>query len=139
MLQQTPHDTFDVAVIGAGPSGVMAAWKAAEKGAKTILIEREVNPGRKVCAEGILAEALPDAEVAPSSEFIANTISGAFLYSPDETKRVNVKGEGYILDKPAFLLSLSKRAERKGSSVAYGTLINSVSRDNGQVVLEGKK
>ncbi len=139
MLEQIPPDTFDVAVIGAGPSGVMAAWKAAEKGAKTILIEREVNPGRKVCAEGILAEALPDAEIAPSNDFIANTISGAFLYSPDETKRVNVKGDGYILDKPAFLLALSKRAERSGASLFYGTIINTIGRDKGQVLLAGER
>jgi digeranylgeranylglycerophospholipid reductase len=139
MIQQTPPDTFDVAVIGAGPSGVMAAWKAAEKGAKTILIEREVNPGRKVCAEGVLAEALPDAEIAPSSDFIANTISGAFLYSPDETKRVNVKGDGYILDKPAFLLILSKRAERTGAYLSYGTIINAIGRDNGHVLLAGER
>jgi len=139
MLEQIPPDTFDVAVIGAGPSGVMAAWKAAEKGAKTILIEREVNPGRKVCAEGILAEALPDADIAPSNDFIANTISGAFLYSPDETKRVNVKGDGYILDKPAFLLALSKRAERSGASLFYGTIINTIGRDKGQVLLAGER
>jgi len=139
MLQQTPPDTFDVAVIGAGPSGVMAAWKAAEKGAKTILIEREVNPGRKVCAEGILAEALPDAEIAPSSDFIANTISGAFLYSPDETKKVNVKGDGYILDKPAFLQTLSKRAERGGAFLSYGTTINTIGRDDRLVLLGGER
>src|SRR6266851_3046126 len=139
MLQQIPPDTFDVAVIGAGPSGVMAAWKAAEEGAKTILIEREVNPGRKVCAEGILAEALPDAEIAPSSDFIANTISGAFLYSPDETKKVNVKGDGYILDKPAFLQTLSKRAERSGALLSYGTTINAIGRDNWLVLLGGER
>src|SRR5712692_11734910 len=139
MLQISSANSFDVAVIGAGPSGVMAAWKAAESGAKTILLERDADPGRKVCAEGVLAEALPDAEVAPSSEFIANTISGAFLYSPDETKRVNVKGEGYILDKPAFLLSLSKRAERSGASLSYGTTINSVGRDSGHVLLGGER
>ena len=117
----------------------MAAWKAAEQGAKTILIEREVSPGRKVCAEGILAEALPDAEIAPSNDFIANTISGAFLYSPDETKRVNVKGDGYVLDKPAFLLTLSKRAERSGASLFYGTMINTIGRDNGHVLLWGER
>jgi digeranylgeranylglycerophospholipid reductase len=137
MLKEDSANSFDVAVIGAGPSGVMAAWKAAESGAKTILLERETDPGRKVCGEGVLAEVLPDAEITPSSDFVANTISGGFLYSPDEKKRVNVKGEGYILDKPAFLRSLSRRAESEGSSVAYGVAINSVSRSDGHVLLEG--
>ncbi len=137
-MGESSANAFDVAVIGAGPSGVMAAWKAAEAGAKTILLEREIDPGRKVCAEGILAEALPDAEIAPSSDFVANTISGAFLYSPDERRRVDVKGEGYILDKPAFLRSLSQRAERAGAYVAYGAVINNVSRDGSQVILTGE-
>src|SRR5215471_13962794 len=123
MLNEESSNSFDVAIIGAGPAGVMAAWKAAESGAKTILLERETDPGRKVCAEGVLAEALPDAEVTPSREFVANTISGAFLYSPDERKRVNVKGEGYILDKPAFLRRLSTRAEHAGATVSYGASI----------------
>ncbi len=127
-----------MAVIGAGPSGVMASWKAAETGARTILIEREGNPGRKVCAEGVLADALPDADVTPSAEFVANTISGAFLYAPNEKKRVNVGGEGYILDKPAFLASLSRRAEKEGASMVYGATIDDISRDDGQVLLKGK-
>ncbi len=137
-MGESSANAFDVAVIGAGPSGVMAAWKAAQAGAETILLEREIDPGRKVCAEGILAEALPDAEIAPSGDFVANTISGAFLYAPDERRRVNVRGEGYVLDKPAFLRSLSQRAEREGAYVAYGAVINSVSRDGSQVILTGE-
>ncbi len=131
-------DSFDVAVIGAGPSGVMASWKAAETGARTILLEREENPGRKVCAEGVLADALPDAEVTPSREFVANTISGAFLYAPDERKRVNVGGEGYILDKPSFLASLSQRAKRDGAILDYGAVVDDLARDDGYVILKGR-
>jgi digeranylgeranylglycerophospholipid reductase len=135
MAIENSSDSFDVAVIGAGPAGVMAAWKAAESGASTILLEREAYPGRKVCAEGVLAETLPDAEISPSSEFVANTISGAFLYSPDEKKRVNVKGQGYVLDKPAFLRTLSRRAEHSGASISHGSLVTNVVRDDGKLLL----
>ena len=132
-------ETYDVAVIGAGPAGVMAAWKAAESHARTVLIEREGFPGKKVCAEGVLSDVLTDAEVNPSGEFVDNEISGAFLYAPDETKRVSVGGEGYILDKPAFLRVLAQRAEAAGADARYSTTVESIERQDGMVEIHGKK
>jgi digeranylgeranylglycerophospholipid reductase len=132
-------DTYDVAVIGAGPAGVMAAWTAAKQGASTILLEKETSAGRKPCAEGVLSEALEDAQVAPEREFAAHRITGAYLYPPDEKKRVRVGGEGYILDKPAFLTSLAARAGAAGAEVAYGHRVDKVSREDGFVVVEGSR
>jgi digeranylgeranylglycerophospholipid reductase len=132
-------DAYDVAVIGAGPAGVMAAWTAAREGARTILLEREALPGRKPCAEGILSEVLADAEVPVDPQFAINHISGAVLYAPDETKRVNVGGEGYILDKPALLNVLAERARRSGAAVEYGRSVESVARENGHLLVQGKK
>src|SRR2546426_1190770 len=117
----------------------MAAWKAASSGARTILVERETDPGRKVCAEGVLGNVLGDAEVEPSESFVANKISGAVFYAPNEQKRVNVAGEGYILDKPAFLSVLSKRAGDSGAKVRYGSAVEEIARDNGHIVLRGRK
>ena len=130
-------DTYDVAVIGAGPAGVMAAWTAAKQGARTVLLERETSAGRKPCAEGILSEVLEDAELSPQPEFVASRIAGAFLYPPDEKKRVRVGGEGYILDKPAFLKTLAERAGAAGAEVLYSTRIDKVSREDGLVISDG--
>lgn len=44
--------TWDVAVIGGGPAGMMAAGRAAEKGAKVILIEKNPAPGKKLLITG---------------------------------------------------------------------------------------
>ncbi len=132
-------ESCDVAVIGAGPSGVMAAWKSAALGARTILLEKEGNPGRKVCAEGVLGDALPDAEIIPAKEFVANDISGAYLYAPDERKRVDVGGAGYILDKPAFLATLAERARKANADVVYGARVEGIVREDGHVVLNGKR
>src|SRR5437588_3474414 len=132
-------DTYEVAVIGAGPAGVMAAWTAAKQGAHTVLLERETAAARKPCAEGVLSEALDDAEVSPTREFAAHRITGAFLYPPNEKKRVRVGGDGYILDKPAFLASLAERAGAAGAEVVYGARIESYSRDDGLVHAEGRR
>jgi digeranylgeranylglycerophospholipid reductase len=114
----------------------MAAWKSAESRARTVLIEREPSPGKKVCAEGVLADALVDAELKPSSEFVSNYISGAVLYAPDEQKKVNVGGEGYILDKPAFLRVLADRAEKAGAEARFETSVENVERKNGFIEVQ---
>jgi len=43
---------FDVAVIGGGPSGMMASGKAGESGAKVLLIEKNKTPGKKLLLTG---------------------------------------------------------------------------------------
>jgi geranylgeranyl reductase family protein len=45
---------YDVAVIGSGPSGASAAFYCAEKGLKTVIIEKEVLPRYKTCGGGFV-------------------------------------------------------------------------------------
>ncbi|MBQ6476490.1 MAG: NAD(P)/FAD-dependent oxidoreductase [Clostridia bacterium] len=45
-------DRYDVIVIGAGASGMMAAAEAALCGAKTLVLERNEKPGRKIAITG---------------------------------------------------------------------------------------
>jgi predicted Rossmann fold flavoprotein len=48
-----PHDkTYDVAIIGGGPAGMMAAGRAAERGLKVILIEKNDTLGKKLLITG---------------------------------------------------------------------------------------
>jgi predicted flavoprotein YhiN len=43
---------FDVAIVGAGPAGLMAAARAAERGRKTILLDKNRDPGVKILLSG---------------------------------------------------------------------------------------
>jgi predicted flavoprotein YhiN len=43
---------YDVAVIGGGASGLMAAGRAGELGAKTVLVEKNVSVGLKLLMTG---------------------------------------------------------------------------------------
>ncbi len=45
-------DMYDVAVVGAGPAGMMAAITAASNGNKVILIERNSSAGQKLLLTG---------------------------------------------------------------------------------------
>lgn len=46
------HEHFDVAVIGGGPAGMMAAGRAAELGAKVVLLEKNPILGKKLLITG---------------------------------------------------------------------------------------
>jgi predicted Rossmann fold flavoprotein len=71
---------YDVIVIGGGPSGLMAAIAAAEKGAKTMLIEKGNKLGKKLAISGggrcNVTNRLPEDEVI---KHIPG--NGRFLYS----------------------------------------------------------
>ncbi|WP_339924590.1 geranylgeranyl reductase family protein [uncultured Cyclobacterium sp.] len=45
---------FDIAIIGSGPAGAMAAYKAAEKGKSVVILEKEKLPRYKTCGGGLV-------------------------------------------------------------------------------------
>lgn len=46
------EDIYDIAVIGGGPAGMMAAYTAAAAGARVVLLERNIRPGKKLLLTG---------------------------------------------------------------------------------------
>ena len=46
------HTTYDVAIVGAGASGLMCAVQCARCGKRVILLEKETQPGRKILVSG---------------------------------------------------------------------------------------
>ncbi len=51
-MQSTQSEIFDLAIIGAGPAGMMAAVRASECGAKVVLLEKNASPGIKLLMTG---------------------------------------------------------------------------------------
>ncbi len=76
---QSP-EKYDVLIIGAGPAGLMAAGKAAESGAKVLVLERMRQPGRKLLITG--KGRCNITNMAPMSEFLSKVHpNGKFLKS----------------------------------------------------------
>lgn len=54
----------DVAVVGAGPSGLTAAWQLAKKGLKTVVFEQGLKPGGGLTGGGMMFSEIVVQEVA---------------------------------------------------------------------------
>ncbi|MDA3821486.1 MAG: NAD(P)/FAD-dependent oxidoreductase, partial [Bacteroidales bacterium] len=71
-------NNFDIIVVGAGPAGLMAAGRAAECGAKVLILEKMRQEGRKLLITGKGRCNITNA--APVSEFITHVYpNGRFL------------------------------------------------------------
>ena len=69
---------FDVIVVGAGPAGMIAAGRAAELGAKVLILEKMRSEGRKLLITG--KGRCNVSNSAPISEFITHVFpNGRFL------------------------------------------------------------
>src|SRR5512138_610462 len=51
-MNKTIQSDADVIVIGAGAAGLMAAGRAAEEGARVVLLEKTDSPGKKILVSG---------------------------------------------------------------------------------------
>jgi geranylgeranyl reductase family protein len=105
-------DHFDVAVIGAGPAGSMAAKYAAKAGASTILLEEHTGAGWPVQCAGLLGrEALAESELAAGS-FILGGMKGATIFSPGGV-RLDFKAQdrrAWVVDRRLFDRALVEQA-----------------------------
>ena len=52
MLDNGAAMRWDVAIVGGGPAGLMAAARAAERGRRTILLDKNREPGVKILISG---------------------------------------------------------------------------------------
>ncbi|MFO0909841.1 MAG: NAD(P)/FAD-dependent oxidoreductase [Isosphaeraceae bacterium] len=63
-LERAASQTWDVAVVGAGPAGALTAHQAARAGASVLLVERRAFPRPKVCGACLNGRALAALDAA---------------------------------------------------------------------------
>lgn len=73
---------YDVAIIGGGPAGMMAAGRAAECGARVILLEKNPSLGTKLLITGGGRSNVTNAEFDPHLFLSKFGRAGKFLFSP---------------------------------------------------------
>ena len=128
---------YDVAVIGAGPSGSMAAETAARAGLSVLLLEKRQEIGSPVrCAEGVGHEQLC-ALVEPDPRWIAAEVKAAaitVLAGDAEPRGLRAEGgRGYVLERRVFDRALAERAAGAGAEVLVKTAATGFMREEGRL------
>ena len=108
MIQQPVNDIsdqdWDVIVIGAGPSGSVAAWSLAEKGYRTLLLDKTQFPREKICGDGLNHDAvrfLKENGLYETVRSQAREIPKALVYSTGGTE-LEVPGPYLAIQRKRF-------------------------------------
>lgn len=110
----------------------MAARKIAKNGFTVIVLEKDRDFGVRACAEAVSETAFKTAEIPVTQSLISNSVGGALVFPPDESKGVRIAGaqyKGYILNKPLFLCALAKEAVAAGSDLQMRAEAKSIAMD----------
>ena len=127
-------DQFDVIIVGAGPSGSVAAANLAKFGLKTALIDKETFPRYKSCGDGITADGLEILEklgLGPwAKKFPA--FQGLRFSSPNQTivsiplKNTPEQILGRTIPRHLFDDQIAQYAFQQGAKFIQGTKINQI-------------
>jgi digeranylgeranylglycerophospholipid reductase len=133
-------ESYDVLVVGAGPSGSTAARYAANAGCRTLLIEKRTEIGVPVrCGEGIAKGWLEEIGVPPSPKFVAHEVQGARVFAPDGTSLTidaSLAGNevGYTVERDLFDRYLAAEAARAGAEIRIRTSAVGLLKEDGRIV-----
>lgn len=140
----------DVAIVGAGPAGSMAAHRLAAAGAQVVLLERATFPRDKPCGDGVSAAGLAALARIGLDEWAAQFPAPEVLrLTPPDGQPLDVQpdaGGGHCYGRaiPRWLLDarLVQAATEVGARLVEGVRVRGVEWSNGAgatVVADGLK
>jgi digeranylgeranylglycerophospholipid reductase len=128
---------YDIAVIGAGPVGSMAAKYAAKADAQTILLEEHASIGWPVQCAGLLgSRAIAESELV-GGPFIRRSIFGATIYSPGG-QVLDFKAKycrANVVDRSLFDRSMALDSLREGAQLQLCSSVRKIRKEEGNRIL----
>lgn len=130
---------YDVIVVGAGPCGSSAAKYAADRGAKTILIEEHPQIGLPEHCVGLMAGTssrfLEELVKTMEKRVAVRKVTARRIYSPGgRCAEVNLEKTGALMiERNLFDLELAKQAANAGAEIVVNTAVTGLIKENGVV------
>lgn len=131
---------YDCIVIGGGPAGMMAAGRAAELGARVLLLEKNPMLGKKLSITGGGRCNITNAEF-DTKKFLENFPQAKkFLYSPFSKHSVQDTFDFFERQKLPLVIEARKRAfpESQSAEDVTKTMVNYVKKNNVTIKLKTK-
>ena len=142
-------ENWDVAIVGAGPAGLMAAAQAAGRGRRTILVDRNRRPGIKVLLSGgtrcNLTHATDARGIAaafgPAGRFLRSALAALgpqqvvdLFEAEGVPTKIEPGGKVFPASDRAsdVLAALVRRAKRNGCTLALAEAVVDVERAEGR-------
>jgi len=131
-------ESWDVAVVGAGPAGAMAAFCLAQGGARVVLLEKRSLRRSKVCGGGLVrrAAALLPVDATPAVEHKCRRVELTIGSRPLRFVATRKTPVILMADRKRLDYLLAAEAGRRGVDVRPQCAVSGVRRENGHVVLK---
>jgi len=118
-----------VLVVGAGPSGLIAAREAAQRGANVLVLEEHAEIGRPCHCAGLLSlDGMRKLDVPVDESFVQNKVRGALFFSPSGLSFTIERRSpvACAVDRILFDEFLARQAVKSGVEIRLGCVVHDV-------------
>jgi geranylgeranyl reductase family protein len=113
---------LDVAIVGAGPSGAIAAVHLAANHHRVLLLDRKKFPREKICGDALLPDAVRCLDTIGIGEMVRAAgyeISTSALFSPSRSE-VEIPGDYLTIKRSLLDMIVAQKAVDSGAVFAFG-------------------
>src|SRR5688572_3923104 len=128
----------DVAIVGAGPAGLITARNLAAAGHDVVVLEEHDEIGIPVHCTGLLGADAFDELDLPRRAILTTTHAARFISSDGNSVLVDAERvQASIVDRGVFDQSLAERARHAGAEIRAGARVRGIQVDADGVTISG--